>query len=98
MALASEASYGFGEGFAYLSSSNEDELFAVLRFDHYLQDVLGRQFARAKKIIESHRHEVERVAEALLANGSLTGEELRDLVAEQPRLRLVDDGADKRAS
>ncbi|MCT8989604.1 AAA family ATPase [Chelativorans sp. SCAU2101] len=102
LALASEASYGFGESFAYLSSSNEDELFAILRFNHYLQarvdKVLGRQFARAKKIIESHRHEVECVAEALLAKGSLTGEKLRDLVAEQPRLRLVDDCADKRAS
>lgn len=99
-ALAFEASYGFGEGFAYLSSSDEEELFATLRLDRYLQarvdKVLAGQFARAKKIIEEHRHEVERIAEALLAKGSLSGDELRDLVAQQPRLKLVVD-AEQRA-
>lgn len=93
-ALTFEASYGFGEGFAYLSSSDEDELFATLRLDRYLQvrvdKVLAGQFARAKKIVEGHRQEVERVAEALLAKGSLTGDELRDLVAQQPQLKLVE--------
>ena len=53
--------------------------------------VLTGQFARAKKIVEEHRHEVERVAEALLAKGNLSGDELRDLVAQQPRLKLVVD-------
>jgi len=98
-ALAFEASYGFGEGFAYLSSSDEDELFATLRLDRYLQarvdKVLAGQYARAKKIIEDHRQEVERVAEALLAKGSLTGDELRELVAQQPRLKLVADTEQK---
>jgi cell division protease FtsH len=92
-ALAFEASYGFGEGFAYLSSSDEEELFATLRLDRYLQvrvdKVLADQFARAKKIVEDHRQEVERVAEALLAKGSLSGDELRDLIAQQPRLKLM---------
>lgn len=99
-ALAFEASYGFGEGFAYLSSIDEEELFATLRLDRYLQvrvdKILAGQFARAKKIVEDHRQEVERVAEALIAKGSLTGDELRDLVAQQPRLKLVDD-REKRA-
>jgi ATP-dependent Zn protease len=93
-ALAFEASYGFGEGFAYLSSSDEDELFATLRLDRYLQvrvdKLLAGQFARAKKIVEDHRQEVERIAEALLAKGTLSGNELRDLVAQQPRLMLVE--------
>lgn len=94
-ALAFEASYGFGEGFAYLSSSDEEELFATLRLDRYLQarvdKVLAGQYARAKKIIEDHRQEAERIAEALLAKGSLSGDELRDLVDQQPRLLLVVD-------
>jgi cell division protease FtsH len=93
LAISFEASYGFGEGFAFLSASEEDELFTALRLDRYLQvrvdKVLGEQFARAKKIIEDQRLEVERVADALLAKGSLTGSELRDVVAEQPRLKLV---------
>lgn len=93
-ALTFEASYGLGEGFAYLSSSDEDELFHTLRLDRYLQaridKVLAGQFARVKEIVESHRQEVERVAEALFARGSLTGDELRDIVSQQPRLTFVD--------
>ena len=92
-ALTFEASYGFGEGFAYLSSADEDELFTTLRLDRYLQarvdKVLAGQFARAREIVEKHRQEVERVADALLVKGSLTGDEFRDLVAQQPRLKLV---------
>ncbi|MGB3501049.1 MAG: AAA family ATPase [Mesorhizobium sp.] len=99
-ALVFEASYGFGQGFAYLSSAEEDELFAVLRLDRFLQmrvdKVLAGQFERAKEILESRRHEVERVVDALLAKGSLTGDELRDVVAGQPVLKLVG-GREKRA-
>jgi len=93
-ALTFEASYGLGEGFAYLASEDEEELFSALRLDRFLHarvdKVLAEQFARAKRIVESHRHEVERIAEALLGQGSLTGDELRDVVAQQPRLKLVD--------
>jgi len=98
-ALTFEASFGLGEGFAYLSSSDEDELFATLRLDRYLQaridKVLAGQFARVKEIIERHRQEVERVAEALLARGSLTGDELRDVVAQQTRLKLVGESGNR---
>lgn len=93
-ALTFEASYGLGEGFAYLAPEDEDELFSALRLDRFLHarvdKVLAEQFDRAKRIIESHRQEVERVAEALLAKGSLMGDELRDLVVQQPRLKLVE--------
>src|SRR6185437_8595599 len=62
--------YGFGEG-----TSDEDELFATLRLDRYLQarveKVLAGQFSRARKIVVEHRQEVERIAEALIAQGSL---------------------------
>lgn len=92
-ALAFEASYGFGDGFAYLSPSDEDRLFDALRVDRFLQmrvdKVLAGQFARAKQIVEGLRQEVERIAEALLARGNLTGDELRDIVSQQPRLKLV---------
>jgi cell division protease FtsH len=83
-ALAFEATYGFGDGFAYLSSSEEVELFSSLRLDRFLQmrvdKVLAQQFSRAKDIVTSRRQEVERIAEALLVRGRFTGEELRDLV------------------
>lgn len=94
LAVSFEASFGFGEGFAFLSPSEEDELFSSLRLDRNLQvrvdKVLAGQFTRARKIVERNRLEVERVAEALLEKGSLTGDELRDLVAEQPRLKLLE--------
>lgn len=44
----------------------------------------------ARKIVEEHRQEVERIAEALPAKGDRSGDELRDLIAQQPRLKLVD--------
>jgi hypothetical protein len=52
---------------------------------------LAGQFARAKEIVEAHRQEVERIAEAPLARQRLSGDELRDLMAQQPRLRPVVD-------
>ena len=72
-ALTFEASYGLGRGFAYLASEDEGDLFAALRLDRYLHarvdKVLADQFARAKKIVEGQRQEVERIAEAVLAVG-----------------------------
>jgi ATP-dependent Zn protease len=96
-ALTFEASYGLGEGFAYIAPDDEDELFHALRLDRFLHarvdKVLAEQFARAKRIVEGHRQEVERVAGALLATGMLSAEEVIDLMAQQPRLELVGDAA-----
>lgn len=92
-ALTFEASYGLGEGFAYIAPDDEDELFHALRLDRILHarvdKVLAEQFARTKRIVESYRQEVERVAGALLAMGMLSAEGVRDLMAQQPRLELV---------
>lgn len=96
-ALTFEASYGLGEGFAYIASDDEDELFHALRLDRILHarvdKVLAEQFVRTKRIVESHRPEVERVAEALLTTGMLSAEMVKDLMAQQPRLKLVDDSS-----
>lgn len=53
--------------------------------------MLADQFARAKKIVEGHRQEVERIAEALLRNGYLSTEAVEELIAQQPRVKLVDE-------
>lgn len=96
-ALTFEASYGLGKGFAYIAPDDEDELFHALRLDRFLHarvdKVLADQFARAKRIVEGYREEVERVAEALLATGMLSAGELKDLITQQPRLKLVDDSS-----
>lgn len=96
-ALTFEASYGLGEGFAYIAPDDEEELFHALRLDRLLHvrvdKVLADQFARTKRIVEEHRHEVERIAGALLNRGNLAADEIRELVAQQPQLELVDDAA-----
>ncbi|TIM76597.1 AAA family ATPase [Mesorhizobium sp.] len=93
-ALAFEASYGLGEGLAYLAPDDEEELFSALRLDRFLHarvdKMLLEQFQRAKRVIERERLEVNRVAEALLVKGTLDASEVVDLVAQQPRLKLVD--------
>jgi ATP-dependent Zn protease len=100
-ALLFEASYGLGEGFAYIASDDPEELFAAMKFDRYLHarvdKVLAEQFARAKRIVEGHRQEVERIAEAVLANGTLSADEVIELVAQQPRLQLIDGDGRKTA-
>ncbi|AZO23555.1 AAA family ATPase [Mesorhizobium sp. M1E.F.Ca.ET.045.02.1.1] len=93
-ALAFEASYGLGEGLAYLAPDDEEELFSALRLDRLLHvrvdKTLLEQFQRAKRIIERERLEVDRVAEALLVKGTLDASEVVELIAQQPRLKLVD--------
>ncbi|WP_164888382.1 hypothetical protein, partial [Mesorhizobium sp. M1A.F.Ca.IN.020.30.1.1] len=83
-----------GEGLAYLAPDDEEELFSALRLDRFLHarvdKMLLEQFQRAKRVIERERLEVNRVAEALLVKGTLDASEVVDLVAQQPRLKLVD--------
>ncbi|MGO4558187.1 hypothetical protein [Mesorhizobium sp. 2RAF21] len=102
-ALMFEASYGLGESLAYLASAEEADLFSAMRFDRYLQQrvdkVLSEQFDRAKRILEQQRQETERVAEALLNRGRLSADEMKEIVAQQPRLKLVvgdDEKADRK--
>jgi ATP-dependent Zn protease len=99
-ALAFEASYGLGNGFAYLAGDEEEELFSAMRLDRFLQEridkLLVKQFQRAKRIVERERMEAERVAEALLAMGKLSADELKEIIARQPRLALLD-GGDRKA-
>jgi ATP-dependent Zn protease len=94
LALALEASYGLGEGLAYLASEDEDELIGLLRFDRFLharvEKVLREQDSRAKRVLEEHRQHVEQIADALLDKGTLSAEEIRELMSRQPRLVLVD--------
>ncbi|RUV67386.1 hypothetical protein EOA50_29555 [Mesorhizobium sp. M1A.F.Ca.IN.020.30.1.1] len=79
---------------AYLAPDDEEELFSALRLDRFLHarvdKMLLEQFQRAKRVIERERLEVNRVAEALLVKGTLDASEVVDLVAQQPRLKLVD--------
>jgi len=48
--------------------------------DSEVQLILDQQFQLARSILEQHRDELELVANALLENETLTGEELKDLL------------------
>ena len=54
----------FGTGFAYIASEDKDELFNARldRFLHARRQGDGRAVHPGKRIVESHRHEVERIA------------------------------------
>lgn len=93
-ALMFEATYGLGECLVYLAADDEADLFSAMRLDRDLRrrvdKVLKAQFMRAKRIVEGQRLEVERIVESLLAKGALSPEEVKDLVSQQPRLKLID--------
>lgn len=71
---------------------NEERSLATGGFE----TLMAEQFARAKSTVESRRHEVGRIAEALLAQGTLSAEAVRDLMDHQPDLKLVE-ATEKRA-
>lgn len=98
-AVMLEAAYGLGSGLTYLSEAEEVELFAALRGNSELrrrvEQILEGEFRRARKIIEGHRLELERIAEALIRGGELSADEVQELIAQQPRLKLIDDTGKK---
>lgn len=92
-ALMFEASYGLGTTFAYLASSDEEELFAALRVDGTLRgrvnEILQQQFKRAKRIVEANRCNLDRIAEALLEKGKLSRYEITELANRQASVRAT---------
>ena len=78
----------------YLSSDEEADLFATFHMDRDLRGRVDRllldEFQRAKRIIEGHRTDVERIADALLRKGELSRQDIDELLAELPRLELAE--------
>lgn len=83
-ALKMEASYGLGTSLACLAAEDEEELFAAMKVDRVLQarvdNVLAEQFQRVLQIIVEHRPHLEYLAEALLAKGTVSGVEVREIL------------------
>jgi SpoVK/Ycf46/Vps4 family AAA+-type ATPase len=92
-AAAMEASMGLGSGLTYLSTVDPDELLRLLQFDHLTRSRVERTISdcydEAKKIVAARRGDVERLAHALRDKGRLSGDEVRDVLDAQPRLKLV---------
>ncbi len=84
---------GLGSGLTYLSTVNPDELLRLVQFDHLTRSRVERPISdcydEAKKIVAARRGDVERLAHALRDKGRLSGDEVRDVLDAQPRLKLV---------
>ncbi len=87
-----EASVGLGQELSYLGRY-DGEVEHLVRSDYLLRqrvdDVLAECLERARVIVREHRDDVERLAVALRDRGSLSGDEVREVLEGQPRLQLV---------
>lgn len=92
-AAAMEASMGLGSGLVYLSTVDPDELNRLLQFDHLtrsrVEKTISDCYAQAKRTASSRRADVERLAHMLRERGRLSGEEVMEILDQQPRLKLV---------
>jgi len=61
--------------------------------DVEVRKISDAALARARKILTDHRDELEMIAQALLEYETLSGDEIRDLVAGQPITRAVEESA-----
>jgi SpoVK/Ycf46/Vps4 family AAA+-type ATPase len=93
-----EASLGLGGRLTYLSSRDEADLLASLRVNGDLrmrvEAILAKQLDVARRIIEAQHEAVEYLAEQLMER-PLSGDEVREILLRQPRLRLIAETATK---
>lgn len=93
-----EASLGLGGRLTYLSSRDEADLLASLRVNGDLrvrvEAILAKQLDVARRIIGSQHEAVEYLAEQLMER-PLSGDEVREILLRQPRLRLITDNKTK---
>ena len=61
--------------------------------DIEVRKIVEAGLARARKCLTDHRDQLEMVAQALLEYESLTGDEVRDLIAGKPIVRAVEESA-----
>lgn len=93
LAVAMEASMGLGSSFAFLSAVGSDDLLRLVQIDHLVRSRVEKTIAEcheeAKRIARERRSDIERLARELVDKGRLTGEEVTEILDEQPRLKLV---------
>ncbi|MBN9436966.1 AAA family ATPase [Bosea sp. (in: a-proteobacteria)] len=85
VALRLEASYGLGEGLAFLAGDSEPELLRLLHTSQAIRErveiVLAEQMARVRSLVERQRGAVERAADELLEGRRITGVSAGELMA-----------------
>ncbi|RST84784.1 AAA family ATPase [Aquibium carbonis] len=87
-ALRIEASYGLGQGLAYLSPDQDEELLTSLQTSFVLRDrveaLLAQQMKRTIAMVERHRAPIADVAECLLGGGPLVANEIMTIMPVTP--------------
>lgn len=96
-AAAMEASMGLGGGLSFLSTADPNDLLRLVQVDRIIrsrvEETISDCYAQAKRTASSRRADVERLAHALRERGRLSGNEVSEVLGEQPRLKLVPQGA-----
>jgi ATP-dependent Zn protease len=86
VALRFEASYGLGEGLAYLSANRETDLFRILHTSQAVrarvEAILTGQMTRARELIKRHRAKADLMTERLLGKKRLAAADVVALLAE----------------
>lgn len=86
-ALRLEASYGLGEGLAFISTDDQPDLFAILRSCHHtrlrVEAVLAAQIARAHSIVDDRRADLEQATAQLMRRKRLRAAEI-EMFQEAP--------------
>ena len=85
-------STGQQDRLTYLSSTEPDPVLAVLKsrldIQGEVEELLQRCMSEVKTLIERRRSDVQKLAEALVERGRLSGDEITELLASKPRPRL----------
>ena len=93
LAVAMEASMGLGSSLAFLATAGSDDLLRLVQIDHVIRLRVEKTIAEcheeAKRIARERRSAIERLALELVDRDRLTGEEVTEILDEQPRLKLV---------
>lgn len=87
-ALRIEASYGLGQGLAYMSADRDEELMLSLQMSFFLRDrveaLLAEQMNRTRILLRRHASTVHSVATALLARKTLMSSDVLRLFEGTP--------------
>jgi len=84
----------FGSIFGHSVTQNKNMSDETARqVDVEVRKIVEAGLARARQVLTDYRNELEMVAQALLEYETLTGDEVRDLIAGKPVVRAVEESA-----
>lgn len=84
-----EVQLGVGEGLGYFSLKSVEQRDRFRRNNREvaarIERVLGREMERSREIVTRFRDAIERIADVLVENAIVEGEDVRAIIRETPR-------------